>query len=353
MSGQQPEPEGHDEPPGTADKQNSPQEWLRSWMGEQESVVSADSWRLSHMMWLIAAIAVILFLIVKVGAPFVVFGAVLLFAMAVGAGVILARRRSTQQDSLLWIMAIAAEGNMPLAPTVAAFADQYRGKYRRRIMNLAAELDSGRSVPEALENVRRVVSRDALLLARVGEKAGRLPQALRLAASSRSSQLPIWTAIATRLAYLLALLLFMQSMCGFMLYFIIPKFESIFKDFGVPLPLSTIWMIEGSHFIITYGFFTAWIPPLELLLLVFLPFSFAGWVNFDVPFIDRLLKRTPPGLDFAGIVAGRERGQADRGRALDSGQSLSHLVGAAQADQGRRLRCSLANRGSAPCGGME
>ena len=72
--------------------------------------------------------------------PFVVFGVVLLFAMAIGAGVILARRRSTQQDSLLWILAIAAEGNMPLAPTVAAFADQYRGNYRRRIMNLAAEL---------------------------------------------------------------------------------------------------------------------------------------------------------------------------------------------------------------------
>ena len=78
-----------------------------------------------------------------------------------GRGVMIARRRSTQQDSLLWILAIAAERGMPLAPTVAAFADQYGGKYRRRIMNLAAQLDSGCSVPEALERVPRVVSRDA------------------------------------------------------------------------------------------------------------------------------------------------------------------------------------------------
>ena len=28
-----------------------------------------------------------------------------------------------------------------------------------------------------------------------------------------------------------------------------------------------------------------------MLLLVFLPFSFVGWVNYDVPFFDRLLKR--------------------------------------------------------------
>jgi type II secretory pathway component PulF len=291
VSTELPEPERHDEPPGTADKQDASQEWLQRWMAEQDVAASAESWRLSHMMWLVFAIAVVLWLVVTMGVLVVVGGIVLLFAMAIGAGVILARRRSTQQDSLLVILAIAAEGNMPLAPTVAAFADQYKGNYRRRIMNLAAKLDSGRSVPEALEGVRRVVSRDALLLARVGDQTGRLPQALRMAASSRSSQLPIWTAIATRIAYLLALLFVMQTICGFMLYFIIPKFEAIFKDFGVPLPLSTIWMIEGSHFIVKYGFFTAWIPPLELLLLIFLPFSFAGWVNYDVPFFDRFLKR--------------------------------------------------------------
>jgi protein transport protein HofC len=33
------------------------------------------------------------------------------------------------------------------------------------------------------------------------------------------------------------------------------------------------------------------IPPIEVLLLIFLPFSFAGWVNYDVPFFDRLLRR--------------------------------------------------------------
>ncbi len=288
MSTERPEPELHDEPPGAAGKQDASHEWLERWKAEQDVAARAQSWRLSHMMWLVAAIAVVLWLVVTMGAYVIPGGIVLLFAMAIGAGVILARRRSTQQDSLLVILAIAAEGNMPLAPTVAAFADQYKGKYRRRIMNLAAELNSGRSVPEALESVRRVVSRDALLLARVGDQTGRLPQALRMAASSRSSQLPIWTAIATRLAYLLAMLLIMQGICGSMMYYIVPKFEAIFKDFGVPLPQSTIALIEGSHFIIKYGF---WIPPLELLLLIFLPFSFAGWVNYDVPFFDRFLKR--------------------------------------------------------------
>ena len=78
--------------------------------------------------------------------------------------------------------------------------------------------------------------------------------------------------------------------------------------------MSTIWMIEGSHFLMKYGYFWVWVPPLELLLLIFLPFSFAGWVNYDVPFFDRLLKRRHMALVLRALVAGRRSGQADRGR---------------------------------------
>ncbi len=309
MSTERSEPERSGELPESAGKNDASHEWLQHWMAEQNAAAAPQPWRLSHMMSLVAAIAVVLWLVKTMAGVVVVAVIVLLFATAIGAGVILARRRSTQQDSLLVILAIAAEGNMPLAPTVAAFADQYKGNYRRRIMNLAAELNSGRSVSDALESVRRVVSRDALLLARVGDQTGRLPQALRIAASSRSSQLPIWTAISTRLAYLLAMLLIMQFICGFMLYFIVPKLESIFKDFGIPLPEPTIWMIEGSHFLIKYAFFTAWFPPLELLLLIFLPFSFAGWVNYDVPFFDRFLKRRHMALILRSLSLAVEAGK--------------------------------------------
>ena len=308
MSTDHPDPDLQGEPPGEA-KPITSQEWLERWMAEERVAGRTSSWRVSHMMWLVAAFAVVFWIVLQIGALAVLGGMVMLFAISIGAGVILARRRSTQQDSLLWILAIASEANMPLAPTVAAFADQYGGKYRRRIMNLAAELDSGRSVPEALESVRRVVSRDALLMARVGEQTGRLPVALRLAASSRSSQLPIWTAISTRLAYLLTVLLVLQTICGFMMYFIVPKFESIFNDFGIGLPDVTIWLIEGSHLMIKYGYLTMWPLPLEVLLLVFLPFSFAGWVNYDVPFFDHLLKRRHMALTMRALSLVVEAGK--------------------------------------------
>jgi protein transport protein HofC len=148
-------------------------------------------------------------------------------------------------------------------------------------------------------------------------QTGRLPQALRAAATTRASQLPLWTAIASRFAYMLGLLLAIQTVCGFLLYFIVPKFEAIFKDFGIPLPEMTIHLIEASHAIVRYGLVTAWVPPLEIMILIFLPFSFAGWVNYDVPFFDRMLKRR----HFALIMRALSL-TVDTGKPIEQGLSV-------------------------------
>ncbi len=54
---------------------------------------------------------------------------------------------------------------------------------------------------------------------------------------------------------------------GFILYFIIPKFESIFKDFNIPLPRMTIMLIEASHFLIKY-FYVVFLTPLFFWIFI-------------------------------------------------------------------------------------
>jgi type II secretory pathway component PulF len=273
------------------------------------------SWRLRHMMYLIAAMAILFWLgmlatdSVMIGTIFVMGGIVFLFAAVMGTGVIVARGRATRQDSLLSVLAIAAERGMPLAPAVLAFADQYRGTSYRRIMDLAARINWGTTLPEALERSRKLVSRDAILLAWVGEAAGRLPRALRMAATSRSSQLPIWTAISARLAYILGLLLAMQTISSFIFYFIVPKFEAIFKDFNTSLPQVTILVIDVSHLLIKYGYITLLFPLVEIALLVFLPLSFLSWSNYTIPLFDRLLGRRHTALVLRALALTVEGGK--------------------------------------------
>jgi type II secretory pathway component PulF len=274
-----------------------------------------QSWRLRHMMYLIAGLAILFWLAMlaidarAVGALLFMGAIVFCFAAVMGGTVILARARSTRQDALLSVLAIAAERGMPLAPAILAFADQYRRLSYRRIMNLAAQINWGTALPEALERSGTLVSRDAILLTWVGQAAGTLPRALRMAAMTRSKQLPMWAAISARLSYILALLLAMQSISGFILYFIVPKFEAIFNDFRLPLPQITIFVIDSSHFIIKYGLVTGWIPLVELGLLVFLPLSFLSWSNYTVPLFDRLLGRRHTALVLRSLALTVEGGK--------------------------------------------
>ncbi len=259
--------------------------------GWTEMGVSPDSgtpWRLWHLLYLILVVAVVFWLLITYQGFVVPFILVMAAACSIGAGVIIARGRASQQDSLLWMLSIAADHGMPLATTVAAFANQYSGRYRRRVLRLAALLEQGASLPDALANTPRVVSRDALLLIRMGHENGRLGQSLRTAASVRAGQAPIWANAAARVSYLLGLLLAIQLICGFVMYFIIPKFEAIFNDFGVSLPNVSIALIIASHFYVKY---LLWLPLLTLFLFLYVPFSIAGWSNFDVPLFARFVKR--------------------------------------------------------------
>ena len=153
-----------------------------------DALAGTSPWRLSHLLYLVMAAAVLLWLMVTFQGVVIPLILVVGIALITGTGVILTRGRASQQDSLLWMLAIAAEHNMPLATTVGAFADQYSGRYRRRVLRVAALLDSGVSLAEALARTPRVVSRDAVLLAHVGEKSGELAEALRTAASIRAAR---------------------------------------------------------------------------------------------------------------------------------------------------------------------
>ena len=149
---------------------------------------------------------------------------------------------------------------------------------------------------------RSLVTRDANLLAWVGQAAGRLPKALRMAAESRSSQLPVWTSIATRLAYILVVMLGLEVVSGFVLYYIVPKLESIFADFNIALPDVTIMVVRATHALVLFGPVTSLIPFMQIFLLLFLPLSFLGWGNYSVPVFDRLLGRR-----HTGSCCGRSR----------------------------------------------
>ncbi len=253
--------------------------------------IRKEPWRLSHMMFLIVLVAIGCWLGVMLGYLLIVVAILGGIAMLITSGFVMARLRTTRQDALLSILAIAAERGMPLAPALAAFADQFRGGSHRRVMNVVAQLNTGTPLPEALEKPRHALSRDVSLMARVGHETGLLPRALRMAGTARATQVAAWSAMASRLAYLLAVILIAEGILGYLAYRGIgATFAAIFSDFGIRVPevsRRTFWLIEqigGSPIGLLIVF-------IEFIGLLYIPFSFGGWMNYHAPIFDRLLPR--------------------------------------------------------------
>ncbi len=216
------------------------------------------------------------------------------------------RRRSTNQDALLWVMAVAADRELPMAPGVASFSDQVTGVFQIWTESLAELLQRGASLTEAIDALPRVVPREATILIRMGDESGHLAAGLRAAAELRGRRQPVLQTFGSRVAYLCWVLFLGENVVGFVMYFVIPRFEAIFNDFGVDLPSLTMKILRFSHVVVHYG----WLVLLgQISVLVYLVLVFIGWGNMNVPLIDRLFRRRHAALVFRALALAVE---ADR-----------------------------------------
>ena len=197
------------------------------------------------------------------------------------------QHRQNQQNGLLWVLATAADRQIPLAPGVEAFAQQSEGTIQSRAHALAVVLRQGKSLTEAVDWVPRVVAWDASVLIRVGEQTGNLAGGLREATDIRARRHLLLRDVFGRIGYLLLVIAVAQAIAGFCSYFIVPKYEAIFKDFGIKLPRVTEWFLIATFYFSKYA---PWILLAEFVALVSLAFRLGGGGLQAVPLLGRLFR---------------------------------------------------------------
>jgi type II secretory pathway component PulF len=247
--------------------------------------------RLRHLMYAVVFCALISWLgvITGLGLASVIVG--LALALVFGAVYLYAGRRSTQQDALVWALAVTAERGMPLAPTFDVVAGQCRGEYRRKVLAGAYCLRQGFTLPQVLEQEPRLFPGEAQLLARVGHACGTLAAALRESAQLRARIRGPWMALSLRFSYMLWLLIFMQMMVAFTFHFILPKYQVIFADFGVPLPSITSAIIGISSYYNKYLLIFIPLVALEYGLLLLALVSATGVLPWNLPLVANIFFR--------------------------------------------------------------
>ncbi|MEO8460445.1 MAG: type II secretion system F family protein [Dokdonella sp.] len=175
---------------------------------------------------------------------------------------------------------------------------QSNPRMKDMLVNIKTEIEGGAALNEALGNYP--VQFDELFrnLVRAGESAGVLDTVLDTVATYKENIEAIKGKIKKALFYPAAVIAVAVLVSSILLIFVIPQFESVFKNFGAELPAFTQMLVSASRFMVAYWWLVLGIIAGTIFGLVMLNkrsarFSrFLGRAMLKLPVIGEVLRQS-------------------------------------------------------------
>lgn len=178
--------------------------------------------------------------------------------------------------------------------TIVAQAESAR--FRKIINTFLARIEGGESLSEAMSRFPKEFPALNRSIIQMGETSGGLGQVLRYVGEMEEARAELVHKVQSSLAYPVILILSSIAVVIFMMIWIVPSFTMIFDKAGVPLPLPTHVLHEGSEWLRVNGWFLAAATgAVALLIRLSLTVSFIryqwdrAWLS--LPVIGLLIKR--------------------------------------------------------------
>jgi type II secretory pathway component PulF len=177
---------------------------------------------------------------------------------------------AAQRRSLLRLIAVSVEENLPLAPLLTAWAADERGVHQRRLKRLLRLLDKGVPLPNAVESIRGLLRDDDVLAIRFDFQSGTRTAAIRqrLDSPNPSSSVSLQR-VRDTLIYFVLVALIGILLISFHMIWITPQIESIFRDFSLPTPQVFQWWEHFAMLWVRYWY----LPALAVCVIIACFFS--------------------------------------------------------------------------------
>ncbi len=167
------------------------------------------------------------------------------------------RQLSTLQDA-----------GLPILRSLRILEGQCKpGVLKNALGDVIEDIESGMTLSEAFSKHPKAFDRLYCNMIKAGEAGGALEAILQRLADFKEKSQTLKRRVKSAMVYPLVVISVAVAIVGFILYFIIPKFEAIFKDFGVDLPGMTIFLIKASNYVVKYFYV---IPLVPLFIWIFL-----------------------------------------------------------------------------------
>src|SRR3954447_13623442 len=164
-------------------------------------------------------------------------------------------------------------------------------------MDVVDDVESGSTLSEAFGKHPKCFDRLYVNMVRAGEAGGALEVILKRLADFKEKAQALKRKITGAMIYPVVVILVAVSILSFIMLFIIPKFEKIFKDFNMKLPALTEMLISISQWFSKYWYVLPLFPLAFWLLLKLIRLNKSGAYALDraylwIPIIGPLIEKT-------------------------------------------------------------
>jgi type IV pilus assembly protein PilC len=209
-------------------------------------------------------------------------------------GIVLFERKTVKPKTLMVFtrqLATLIDAGLPLLRGLTVLAKQERDPVlKKTIGNLSEAVQGGSTFSEGLAQHPRIFNDLYVNMVRAGEVGGVLELVLTRLAEFQEKAQKIKNKVLAAMVYPIIVLVLAIAIMGFLLVFIVPRFEAIFQDMlgDKPLPALTRFVIGVSN-----GVKDNWMFILGAVVLAIIGLKLVGRTAGGRTAIDRFKLRTP------------------------------------------------------------
>jgi type IV pilus assembly protein PilC len=190
------------------------------------------------------------------------------------------------------------DAGLPVLRSLRILEGQMRpGVLKNALIDVVDDVESGSTLSEAFAKHPKCFDRLYVNMVRAGEAGGALEVILKRLADFKEKAQSLKRKITGAMIYPVVVIMVAIGILSFIMIYIIPKFEKIFKELNVKLPAITVWLIATSNWFGKYWYVLPLFPLCWWLLIKLIRLSKAGNYAVDrvwlwVPLIGKLIEKT-------------------------------------------------------------
>lgn len=193
---------------------------------------------------------------------------------------------------------VLQDAGLPVLRSLKILEKQMKpGVLKNALIDVVDDVESGNTLSESFGRHPRIFDRLYVNMVKAGEAGGALEIILQRLADFKEKSQALKRRIKGAMVYPVVVIMVAVAILTFIMIYIIPKFEKIFRDFNLKLPEMTEILMSTSHWVANYWYVMPLFPLAFYLLIKLIRMNKTGSYALDrmtlmIPIVGVLVEKT-------------------------------------------------------------